>query len=137
MKIKFLATNNAPDKYSFSGDTITIFHNDESESVDLSPFEEGDQFEGVEPEVLNLTGIFAIRAVERAEGELHVTLCQTPPITKITYKTESGIVTLPPDADPPEEYQKKIEHRGGRWQESDWMGSDDYDPDELYIEEIV
>lgn len=69
MKIKFLATGIAPESYSFDGEKITF----NGETFDLSNFEEGDKFEGVEHEIQG------IRAVERIGGELYVTLCQKAP----------------------------------------------------------
>ncbi len=64
MKIKFLATGIAPDKYEFNGEKITY----NNETYDLSEFEEGDEFLGVDD--------FGIREIERIDGELYVTLCQ-------------------------------------------------------------
>ena len=69
MKIKFLATGIAPDYYEFDDEKI-IFN---GEVFNLSEFEEGDKFEGVEHEIQG------IRAVERIDGELYVTLCQRAP----------------------------------------------------------
>lgn len=69
MKIKFLATGMAPEKYEFDGDKIII----DGEIYDLSIFREGDVFDGLEGELQ------AIRAVERIGGELYVTLCQKAP----------------------------------------------------------
>ena len=69
MKIKFLATGIAPERYEFEGEKV-IFN---GEVFDLSMFEEGDVFEEIEGDIQ------AIRAVERIDGELHVTLCQRAP----------------------------------------------------------
>jgi hypothetical protein len=70
MKIRFLATGIAPDKYEFDGEKIKF----NGEWYDLSEFEEGDVFLGIEGDIQG------IRAVERIDGELYVTLCQkTPP----------------------------------------------------------
>lgn len=69
MKLKFLATGIAPTFYEFEDEKI-IFN---GESFDLSVFEEGDIFEGIEHEMQ------AIREVERIDGELYVTLCQEAP----------------------------------------------------------
>lgn len=66
MKIKFLATGSAPESYEFDNEKIKI--NDEWH--DLSDFEEGDMYYGEIP---------GIRAVERIDGELYVTLCQQAP----------------------------------------------------------
>lgn len=70
MKIKFLATGKAPDKYEFEGERVFI---DDIE-YDLSSFEEGDVLEIVEGEDNY------IRAIERKNGELYVTLCQESPV---------------------------------------------------------
>ncbi|HZW97479.1 MAG TPA: hypothetical protein VFF56_01360 [Bacillota bacterium] len=94
MKIKFLATGIAPNFYEFDGEKI-IFN---GETYDLSQFEEGDIFEGLEGEIQG------IRAVERVDGELYVTLCQKAP--------------------------------PGHWTGVDeYMDSNDYDPNTLYIRE--
>lgn len=69
MKIKFIATGIAPEKYEFEGEKV-IFN---GEVYDLSIFEEGDAFEGIDGEVQG------IRAVERIDGELYITLCQKAP----------------------------------------------------------
>lgn len=69
MRIKFLATGIAPQNYSFDGEKITF----NGETFDLSQFEEGDIFEGIEGEIQG------IRSVERIKGELYVTLCQKAP----------------------------------------------------------
>lgn len=70
MKIKFLATGIAPNKYEFEGEKI--FFN--GEIFDLSVFEEGDEFEGFDEGIIP-----AIREVKRIDGELYVTLCQEAP----------------------------------------------------------
>lgn len=126
MKIKFLATNNAPD-YTIDGETITI----NGEVLDLSEFPEGATFEGVEGDEDNF-----VRNVERTDGELFVTLCQASPVTKITYMIEGKPITLAVDQPEPETYDRKIEHRGGNWTESDWINDDDYNPETLYIKEL-
>jgi hypothetical protein len=68
MKIKFLATGIAPDYYIITGEQIAY----NNELYDLSEFEEGDKFLGVDD--------FGIREIERINGELYVTLCQKAPI---------------------------------------------------------
>lgn len=78
MKIKFLATGIAPNFYEFEGEKIKF----NGETFDLSNFEEGDVFEGIEGEIQG------IRAVERIDGELHVTLCQKAPQGHWTGKDE-------------------------------------------------
>lgn len=69
MKIKFLATGMAPEKYEFDREKVII--NDEV--FDLSIINEGDEFIGIECEIQ------AIRDVKRMDGELYVTLCQKAP----------------------------------------------------------
>jgi hypothetical protein len=77
MKFKLLATGQSPDHYTFDGETITAHQGGLQESVDLSALEQGDRFDGIEPEVLTLPGSQIIRDAYRDEhGELHVTLCQ-------------------------------------------------------------
>jgi|SRR5690554_2755600 len=72
MKIKFLATGQSPDYYSFSGNTITAHLGGQTESYDLSDFGPDAVFQGADP----IEGVPAIRGVEHKDGELHVTLCQ-------------------------------------------------------------
>lgn len=77
MKIKFLATGNAPTHYSFTGDVITAHRGVQPEDFDLSGLQHGDQFQGVSVDNLILSPGHVIRAAERdSNGELHVTLCQ-------------------------------------------------------------
>jgi len=79
MKIKFLATGNAPTHYNFNGDVVTAHYDGGlMEGFDFSGLQHGDQFQGV-----SVDRIFApaagqvIRAAERdSSGELHLTLCQ-------------------------------------------------------------
>lgn len=78
MKIKFLATGIAPQFYEFNGEKITF----NGETFDLSLFEEGDIFEGIEGEIQG------IREVKRIDGELYVTLCQKAPKGHWTGKDE-------------------------------------------------
>jgi hypothetical protein len=68
MKIKFIATANAPLAYRINGEKISYY----DETYDLSEFEEGDKLLGVDD--------FGIREIERINGELYVTLCQKAPI---------------------------------------------------------
>ena len=124
MKIKFLATSKEAD-YEFEGETVTI----NREALDLSEFPQDGKFEGVEGDVNRI-----IRNVERTD-DLYVTLCQSPPVTKVTYIKDGKSKTLTADAEAPE-HDKKIEHRGGNWTESDWIDSNDYDPNKLYIKEV-
>ena len=125
MKIKFLATAKEAD-YEFNGESVTI----NGEALDLSEFTQDGKFEGVEGDADRV-----IRNVERTD-DLYVTLCQSPPVTKVTYIKDGKSTTLPADTEAPE-YDKKIEHRGGNWTESDWIDSNDYDPNELYIKEAT
>lgn len=75
MKVKFLATGNAPTHYSFDGETVTA-HYVSDEAFNLSSLGEGDRFDGVEVEALALPAQQVIREAERVDGELYVTLCQ-------------------------------------------------------------
>lgn len=95
IKIKFLATGNAPSLYEFDDEKIII----DSVEHDLSDFNDGDIFDGLEGDMQ------AIRTIERIDGELHVTLCQ---------KAGEG-------------------HWRGVY---DWIDSDDYNPNKLYIREL-
>lgn len=126
MKIKFLATSQQG-QYSINDEVLTV----DGEPIDLSEFPEGGKFEGVEGDEKKI-----VRNIERVDGELHVTICQSPPITKVTYKTKEGLIHATPEDPEPDEYEKKIEHRGGHWTESDWIDAEDYDPDTLYIQEV-
>lgn len=77
MKIKILATGEAPTHYSFNNEVVTAYHNGLSESFDLSSIEFGDQFVGVSVDTLNLNMFHVIRDVYRDRlGELHLVLCQ-------------------------------------------------------------
>jgi len=77
MKLKVLATGNAPTHYSFSGDVVTAHYGDQSEPFDLSALAIGDKFEGVEADVLEMNNDQIIRDVYRDDtGELYVTICQ-------------------------------------------------------------
>jgi len=125
MKIKFLATAKEAD-YQFEAETLTI----NGEALDLSEFPQDGKFEEVEGDKYRI-----IRNIERTD-DLYVTLCQSPPVTKVTYIKDGKSITLPADAEAPE-YDKKIEHRGGNWTESDWIDSNDYEPNELYIKEVT
>jgi hypothetical protein len=77
MKLHFLATGDAPERYSFDGDTITAEQNDQSESWDLSSLQTGGKFQGITVDTLSLAPGHVIRGAYRdSGGELHVTLCQ-------------------------------------------------------------
>lgn len=78
MKIKVLPTGNSPDYYRFVGETLTVFKDGESESFDLSVIQTGDQFQGLEPEVIDLNSAHIMRNVYRdSQGNLHVDICQS------------------------------------------------------------
>jgi len=72
MKIKLLATGQAPDYYTFSGSTATAHYEGQSDSFDFSTLQEGDVFQGVDSSL----PVPAIRNAEVVGGELRVTLCQ-------------------------------------------------------------
>lgn len=77
MKIKLLATGNAPEYYSISGETITAHRGAKSESFDLSAIETGGEFLGITVDTLPLNAAHILRGAYRDDlGELHVTLCQ-------------------------------------------------------------
>ena len=102
MQLKFKATGRAFD-YTIDGETINGF--------DFVIVEHGGKVTPTQE--LRETGI---RGVERDEnGELWVTLCQAPPVTKIV---------------------RGVEMREGDWRESDWIDAAAYDPDTLYIKEV-
>ena len=101
MQLKFLATGR-PFAYEISGETINDF--------DFDIVEHGGKVTATSE--LREAGI---RKVERDEnGELWVTLCQAPPVTKVV---------------------RGVEMREGDWRESDWIDAADYDPETLYIKE--
>jgi len=77
MKIITLPTGNAPDYYTFNGETVTAHKNGQSESFDLSAIQHGDHFQGVEPDTLDMNGAHIMRNVVRDEsGEIHLNICQ-------------------------------------------------------------
>lgn len=76
MKLQFLATAQAPDSYEIAVEEITAHKGEQSEEIDLSPIEEGGQFQGIELDTLELPASQVIRNAERKNGELYVTLCQ-------------------------------------------------------------
>ena len=103
MKTKFLAKNK-PYNYSISGETINGF--------DFSVVEHGGKVT-----ITNELREAGIRGVERDEnGELFVTLCQAPPVTKVI---------------------RGVEMREGDWRESDWIDAADYNAETLYIKELT
>ena len=102
MKIKFLAKGR-PFDYEINEETVNGF--------DFSIVEHGGKV--TRTSELREAGI---RKVERDEGgELWVTLCQAPPVTRV---------------------YKGVEFREGDWTESDWIDAADYDPETLYIKEV-
>lgn len=106
MKLKFIATGDSPDNYTFNGETIVATKDDVSDSFDLSSIAYGDRFLGVESSVLYMSPRHIIRdAVRDENGLLSVTLCQ---------KATQG------------RWQGKDE----------WIDSNDYDPLESYIEDV-
>jgi hypothetical protein len=77
MKLHFLATGDAPERYSFDGDTITAEKNGVREQFDLSALQHGDPWPGVVVDDLSLSPGHVVRHAERdAQSELHVTLGQ-------------------------------------------------------------
>lgn len=78
MKAIFLATGDSPDYYEFdeANEIITAHKDGASEAFDLSTLQEGDEFEGLVVDTLDLNGTHIIRDAERVNGELHLTLCQ-------------------------------------------------------------
>ena len=103
MQLKFKATGR-PFDYEISGETINGF--------DFSIVEHGGKVTATSE--LREAGI---RKVERDEsGELWVTLCQAPPVTKVV---------------------RGIKMREGDWRESDWIDAAQYDPEILYIKEVI
>jgi len=77
MKIKVLATGNAPTHYSFNSDVITAHYDGLAEDFDLSVIQPDNKFTGASVDTLSLSASQIIRAAYRDEsGELHVTICQ-------------------------------------------------------------
>lgn len=73
MKIKFLATAQSPQYYSFDGEVITAHNEGVSKTYDLSGLEVGDKVVEVE----EVGGVKPIRSAERTEsGDLEVKLVQ-------------------------------------------------------------
>ncbi|MBY5941121.1 hypothetical protein KUW00_09480 [Halomonas sp. DP5N14-9] len=105
MKIKLLATAQAPDRYSFSQEIVVANEAGHEKAYDLSSFPEGGGFK--EAEKLP-SGAQAIRCIERVNGELYVTLVQ---------KVIAG------------QYPGRKAH----WRESPIIDADDYDPNTCYV----
>lgn len=78
MKIKFLATGNAPDLYRFEGEVIKSFYGGKNNAFDLSVLRDGDEFLGIKSD-LDLLPPLIIRNARRVDGTLYVTLCQKSP----------------------------------------------------------
>lgn len=77
MKIKFLATAESPDYYSFTGNIMYVVKDGVKEEIDFSHFESGDAYEGLELERLDMSDEQIIRDAERKiDGTLYLTLCQ-------------------------------------------------------------
>lgn len=76
MKIKFLATGDAPSLYSFDGAVVTATYNGETEAFDFSEFAEGYEYNGLKPNVLPLIYTHLVVDAKRIDGELYLTLCQ-------------------------------------------------------------
>jgi len=95
MQIKILATQNAPDSYSFDGEVITVHYNGKSEDFDLSGLEEGGKFDSeFSVDTVDLSNSNIIRDAKREDNELYVKLCQHPPITKVSLFSLDGMVTV-------------------------------------------
>ena len=76
-QLKFKATGDAPEYYSFEGDIVTAYYDSFSESFDLSDLAQGDKFEGLTVETLELSDTHIIRDTHRDSNDaLNVTLCQ-------------------------------------------------------------
>jgi hypothetical protein len=88
MKIKFLATGQAPEKYSFNGEVLTAFKDGESEDFDFSVLEEGGRVDNIEVEALDLSSSAIIRKAERMDSELKLVLCQKTPVTDVVIRFE-------------------------------------------------
>ena len=77
MKVRIYSKGDGPDHYTIDGEIIIANKGGQSESFDLSVLEQGDKFQGVEPNTLDFPGQHIVRDAYRdTEGELHVTLCQ-------------------------------------------------------------
>lgn len=107
MRIKFLTTGDSPDYYTFQNEKVIAYKDGKQEEFDLSDLEQGDEFQGLEVEKLNIGHTQIIRKVKRNEyGELELTLCQKSP---------------------------KGDWRG----KEEWIDSEEYNKDKLYIENIT
>ena len=77
MQVKFIATGNSPTYYEFQNEKVIAHYENQTEEFDLSSLQEGDQFQQLQVDTLNLNGSHIIRNAYRdGSGELHVTLCQ-------------------------------------------------------------
>ena len=116
MKIKLIPTPKSPE-YEFSGNVITATYNDEIEIIDLTKFPQNGKWQGGELENITELSLESVIRDVFHNGELHVILPQKIPF-KIINK-DNG-----------------IKFQTGHWVESDWIDSNDYDPNELYIKEV-
>jgi hypothetical protein len=76
MKIRFLATPQSPDYYTFGDKTVIAHYNGQTETIDLTSFDEGAQFNSIEFDNLPLNYMFVMQNVKKENNELFVTLCQ-------------------------------------------------------------
>jgi len=79
MKIQFIPISRKTPTYSFLGEKITVYHENQSEEIDISDFPESAVFKGVEPYNISLKGTHIIRNIERKDGELYVSVCKQHP----------------------------------------------------------
>jgi len=113
MKIKFLPIPKAPSNYSFEGQKMTVSYKDKSETFDFSDLPNEfiiDDYKNspiLIVDELELRSSQICRDLHKEGGEIHLVLCQQVTIIN------------------------------GNWTESDWIDSDDYDPNELYIKEVT
>tara|TARA_B100000678_G_C18120297_1_gene466356 strand:- start:288 stop:710 length:423 start_codon:yes stop_codon:yes gene_type:complete len=105
MKLRVMATAQAPVHYSFSGEIVVAHEEGREEIYDLSSFPEDGIFKGAEKLP---SGAQAIRGIERINGELYVTLVQ---------KVIAG------------QYPGRKAH----WRESPIIDAADYDPNTCYV----
>ena len=105
MKVKMLASPQAPESYSFVGERVVAKERGREEVYDLSVFPEGGAFTGAEKLP---SGTPALLDVQRVDEELIVTLAQ---------KVIAG------------QYPNKKAH----WRESPVIDSADYDPNTCYV----
>jgi len=79
MKIKFLATSNAPSSYKFINDVVVANHHGAQIEIDLSSLDYGDKVESIEIDGEEQSSV--IREVFRDKnGVLNAILCQKAPL---------------------------------------------------------